>query len=368
MRSILQELFPYIVLLYLIDSFIYIKRHQVLFVSQLGGTFRLKKAGFHIVGLLPISQTVISHYVPLCFSGNGMYILTEEALHENRLYEEEDFRFISYQDINEAMADGEGIKINGMQLMTAPSAIAAKNIAGLIHDLKNLKPSERPQKIRNILADAMDLIELKAIRRRQEKLFFYVDVLGSVLFTYTFMILPWALYATLGEYISVQLLLASIGVIHLLIILVTFFGLRNLPKVEVGFRMITLFSIILFPPSAIHVLNNLTRNLYGQFDYLTIAGGLLPADTFKYLVGRELRRIIYLKAKGNNDDLKEFWGMKEHSLHGLIDQAGVSLEEIQAVPEKKDKSAVSYCPYCLSEFIGGFAGCSDCGVELKEFE
>ena len=85
--------------------------------------------------------------------------------------------------------------------MTAPSAIAAKHIAGLIHDLKILTPSERPQKIRNILADAMDLIELKGIRSRQEKLFFYVDVLGSVLFTYTFMILPWALYATLGAYI-----------------------------------------------------------------------------------------------------------------------------------------------------------------------
>ncbi|MFQ5930195.1 MAG: hypothetical protein ACE5MK_10880 [Acidobacteriota bacterium] len=368
MKYVLEELLPYIALLYLIDCVAHIKRHHVFFVSHFRRGFKLKEAGFHLIGLSPIDQAVMSHKLPVCLTKSGLYIFAGERRYETGLYDIEDSKFMAYQDMKDVVAVGEDIKINDVHFMATPSAITAKYIAGLIHELKSLQSIQRWQRIQNTLAEAMDLRAIQSVRKRHQNLFVYVEALSSLLFACTFIILPLTLYSRVEAYINFQFLFASMAVIYLSIVVVTFFAHRKMYGAEVAARMYSLLSVILLPPSAMHILNSLTRNIYARFDYLAVAASLVPSDAFKYLVRRELRRIAYVKARGKDDELKEFWSLREKSLHGLLVHAEISLEELLAVPEKKDQSAANYCPLCLTEFRAGFTECSDCGVELKEFE
>ena len=78
MKYVLEVLFPYIIILYLFDCIIYIKKHHLLFASLFGKKFTIKKIGLYLASLLPLSETILSHSLPICFTEKGIYIVFEK--------------------------------------------------------------------------------------------------------------------------------------------------------------------------------------------------------------------------------------------------------------------------------------------------
>ena len=104
-REILAILFPYIVILYFIDSIQYISKANLLFVNHFGKNYRLKKSGFHISKLSPVGTTIVSQNLPVYFTTKGLYKIKDARSFGKILCDVSDFQFISYDYIESIEVD-----------------------------------------------------------------------------------------------------------------------------------------------------------------------------------------------------------------------------------------------------------------------
>ena len=365
MKYILGVLFPYIVLLYLIDSIIYIRKNHFLFISRFRKYFKLKQSGLHLVGILPIDKAVVCQSLPLYFTTLGIYLPRDHAYQQNGIIELESLDFISYKDLSNTQLEGKNVRINKEKVIKTASSNIAKQIIKFVKDLKILDVKDRYDKIQVSLKDAINLREIQNITSIYLKYGFYLQILCSVLFICMFIILPLTLYTHLYLYINIYSLLFYMASIYLAILTVVCLLIRNLntPKRQ---KLYTIISIILSPITAVHVLSNLTRESYLTYDYLAVAAELLPRSKFKYLFSCEFEHISILKYS-SRDDLREYFLVKEKCLRDLLARLGITMEQLPSSPEKRDWSADSYCPVCRAEYRAGFTECSDCGTGLKRY-
>ena len=362
MKFLLEELLPYIVLLYLVDCMTYIKRHQFLFVSPFKKNFRMKRSGVHLVGLWPMTEAFISDNSPVFFSSTGLNLLTNDDPCESASYQAADFHFIAYQDITLVEVDGKEVKINGQAFCKTSSSIRARNIMHLIEKLKGLNSPERLEEIQAFLAEATDLQKIGALRKSQSDSIFYLRSSSSILFATVFIVLPFVLYSKMYAYVDFHLLLILMGLNYLFILILAFSLHRRIYDATIGQTIYALLSILLSPVSAIHVVSKLTREMYAHFDPHALAAELLPLNSFRDLIRKELYRIRQTKVQDDSGKLIEFLSLKENSLLALLAEHGTNVQELLSPPKKQDEAASSYCPFCRAEYRSGFNICNDCNV------
>jgi hypothetical protein len=368
MRELLETIFPYLVILYLIDGIAHVSTHHLLFVSYSGARFKLVKSGAFFINLLPLGRIIASHSLPICFSCKGVYFLTSARRYETALYHLDDFYCLPYRDMETIEADGKEVKVNGERLVKAPSSISTKQLAGLLQELVALKPGQRRERIQAFLAETTDLQGVVALHKAYSFPFQCLMLLCSFLFILTFVVLPLALYLELGWSLNLFHLILIITLIYVLILGLSYALLGRAYRNDAGMIFQELLSIALLPVSAIQALSHLTKNIYAEFDYLATAGALLPPDRFRGLIRKELYRVKHAKGQNSDPDWAEFWGFRENALHRLIAQSDLTLSEVLAPPEKQDATAASYCPMCWAEYLAGFERCSECDVLLIEFK
>ena len=367
MREVFSVLFPVLVALYLLDCVKYIPQYHLLFVSNFGVKFNLKRAGFHFVGLSPLSSLVNAHNYPTFFTASGLYFLETEDRYEIELYNAEEFSFLSYKDIAKIEADGETVKVNGKAIMKTPAHKIARNFVSLVNELKSLDPSKRFIKIKSYLSESFDLQGAARLKLSHAKLFFYLKILCGFLFLNIFVMAPLVLYSNLNAYVNIHVVALYIGSSYLIIVVLTHLGHKRIYREEKLQRLYSLLSLICLPVSAMHVISYLTRDMYSRFHYLTTACALMPPVTFGELARKELFRIEYLASQIKNSDWIESLNLERTNISILVKKAGLAIEALLSVPQKQDELATSYCPYCLCEYTKDFSECYDCGVNLKKF-
>lgn len=366
MHYILEILFPFIVLLYLIDCIAYVGHQHLLFSSHFGRRFKLKGPGLHPVGLLPISEVFFSHNLPVFLTSTGVYRLPNQYLSDNARYKAQNLHFIAYEDIVKIETDGKAMKVNGKAIIKFPSSVGARQMTEVIRELTHLEPSGRHEKIRTFLDETTHLQEIRASRENRWPLT-YVKILSSVLFVNIFGILPLILYTRLSAYVNLSLIVFASVFVYVLILLMVYVVRRKVIGTATGQTILMIIPEILLPVTAMHILKNLTKEMHMGFDYIAIAAALLPSDTFKRLMREDLLRITYAKEETQNAGLRESWSLRESTLYGLLAQTGIELKELFATPKRQDSSAVSYCPLCLNEYRFGVDKCIDCGIYLRQF-
>ena len=179
LRYILEQLFPYIVALYLLDCVTYVRRYHLLLVSNFGSAFSLKKSGLRIVGLLPTDQAFLCHNLPIFFSSKRLYFTADKNRPEFEVYDEEDFDHILYEDIKTVAAEGKLLKINGDVVCDTPSGKTADRLARFIQDLTDQQQAERADRIKAFLAEGKDLQTIKALQPDNSRLVTYLKILNS---------------------------------------------------------------------------------------------------------------------------------------------------------------------------------------------
>lgn len=368
MKYVLEVLFPYIFLLYVFDCITYVKSQHLILTSLFGKKFDLKGSGLHLAGLLPTSQTIITHNLPLFFTRDGIYAVFDPTGSNRGINKVEEFNFIKFQDMELIEVEGKNIKLNNTHTIKFPSSSIARFNARYINKLKILSPSEREEKIRASLSDSFDLEAVKKIAISNSKSFAIIKILSSYLFVLVFFMLPLVLYLNLSKYVNLNALVICISLFYFLLLIAAFLTLKKLYRFDNDLRSYTLLSIIFSPVNAIHVISYLTKDLYFRFNYLTLAAYFMPRDSFKELAGKEIFLIDYYENQIDRQDWRKFFKLKKELLQSLLGKCEISLDEISTPPEKQDQTAVCYCPFCMAEYKKKRHNCIDCGMVLKEFE
>ena len=367
MHHVLEVLFPYIILLYICDCITYVKTNQVLLTSWFGKKFDIKNPGFRLTGLLPTGQTILSHTPAYYCTPDGIYAVSDKAGFNRGLVQTEDLNFIKFDDLTLIEIEGKNIRLNRRLTINTPSSASARFHVETINKIKKSNHSKRKENIKVSLRDAFDLAAVKKIETSHLKSFSRLKFLSSHLFVMVFLVLPTVLYSNLYKYVNITALVMCIFIIYLLLLVITFVTVRKRYNFDKDHKIYTLLSIILSPVNAMHILGYLTKNLYFRFDFLALAAYFLPPNAFKELVRKEILLIDRLEHKMDRQDWLVVGQLKKELIHGLLDTCDLSMAEIFFPPEKKDQTAISYCPYCLTEYQDGRHNCIDCEMELKQF-
>lgn len=367
MREILQTLFPYLLLLYAADCVRYVRGFHVLFVAYWGNSFRMKAAGFRFADISPLGTTFLSHDLPLILGSEGIYFLGIANPHPRVLYRADDYHFIAYLDIDAVACDGEAVKINGKEILRAPSTLAAHQIVNQIDELRALSRNERPGKLGVYLERSFALEAVKERKARFDQKCEPLKYLCSFLFFCTFCILPVVLYTNLYVVIDLHVLFFGMILSYIVIFVFTLYLHNTLLADEKKGRLPLILSFLFSPLSAMHIASYLGKDMLYFANYATVAGAVLsPADLQKTL-RKELFLADFFKSEVRSKDWTEAWDLKQKHLTRLIDRCGVSREALLSSPAKEDEKNLCYCPFCSAQYTVNHDLCPDCGAKLKRF-
>ncbi len=365
MCNLLGVLFPYLVLIYLIDSIRIIRKNHLLFISHLGKHFQVRVSGFYLSELFPLEQVIYSHCQPVCYTAEGVYLFDD--CNKNSHSNPERPVFVKYEEIDSVKAEHCTVKINGRSFFRAPTKRSAAHMAETVTGLKSLPPAERQKGIASNMERAFDLTNLRKSKEEYKRLLTPVKLLSAVLFAYVFALLPLSLFTRLQNHVSLYALVINIVIVYAMTVLVSYSAYRKIHGSGSRGGYLFLLLLALSPMTALHAPSKLTEDLYHRFDYLAVSAVLLGIDEFKAVAEAELRRINYVLKQKGDEALREYWALRERAIHGLLDGLSITPQSVMQKPAKRDGLALTYCPVCLTEFGKGPANCSDCGVELEKY-
>ena len=180
--------------------------------------------------------------------------------------------------------------------------------------------------------------------------------------------LPVILYSNIGAYFNLYWLLFIILFTYCCVLITKLVAHKKIYRDDTGDRINILIRMLLSPGSSLHAVNILSRDLFWRFDYIALGAELLPTETFTKLVSRELWFADYLALKVDDGDLVDWWKLRKKYLINLVNEKGISKEDVLGSPTNEDEAATRYCPLCDSGYRSGFEVCSDCGVDLEDFK
>jgi hypothetical protein len=310
MVHLIQTLLPYIVLFYVLDCFIYLKKYQVALTSHFGKKYYLKKPGLRFIGLSPFCRVFFSQTRPIFFSQDGVYIWNKPGLSDFDLYDSSSFYHVFFKEINNVECDGTRLTINHKLSIDLYLPLTANSIAERILFLKQTPSAKRLNQINSILEYDTDLKEIKKITSESNKLLSLMELLSTLLFVYIFTLIPAGLYFEQAFYL--KFLMISTASICFLIIFLSYWHLQNRFKLSMN-SVGLLIQLLLFPVSAIHVTQHLTRHLLALWDLVAVSAALLSADDFRNILIKELKRIHYSKMKCKDNELLDGIKLREQN-------------------------------------------------------
>jgi hypothetical protein len=361
MIHFIQALLPYVVLFYVLDCFIYLKKHQTALTSHFGKKYYLKKAGLRFIGLSPFCRVFITLTRPIFFSQDGVYIWNKPELSDSDLYDSSSFYHVFFEQIKNVECDGTHLTLNNELSIDLYSPLSANSIAERILFLKQTPSAKRLDEINPFCKYDTDLKEIKKITSESNKLLSLMELLSALLFVYVFALIPAGLY--FEQLFYLKFLIISTASVCFLIIILSYWHLEDRFKLSMN-SVGLLMHLVLFPVSTIHVTQHLTRHFLAASDFLAVSAALLSADDFRNILKKELKRIHYSKMKCKDNELLDGLKLKEQYLHRFLPIAGLTIEDLFKQPRKRDISAAGYCPLCELEYIEGIEICPDCDIEL----
>ena len=362
MIYLLKVLFPYIVLFYVIDCFVSIKKFQVVFYSHFGKKYITKKKGIRFIGFSPFCKFYSSSNFPFFVTEEGIYLWNKDNVDEYDLYEQKYFDLVLFDEIEKIEYDGEILKINGLKKIHLGSTYFAKYFLKKIETLKDCSPESRGKVCEEYFKKPKDM---KKVMTRHHYLFFLIQFSETVLFVYTFIFLPCFLY--LDTPFKFNYIIFNIITFYVLIIGLSLYAHKKICKNNEKFYLF-FFSLLFSPVSAIHALHMITKDITLNTDWIIQSADFLSPEKLKQNLIREMKRIHFSKEKNNSKDLMSFLQFKERQYLPLFLKAGLRQNKILAPPVKNDLAAYCYCPFCETDFIKGVDKCPDCNINLINYD
>jgi len=370
-----------LVLLYLSECVIWVKRESVAFVSAWGSRWRLAvppswmgnaSGGLLILNPVPPSGHVfLSHLSPISISPSGICAYNLQTLPSEARSPYQSGQFVPFNKIKNSVSDGAYLVINDEKFTKCATTKQARALAKLIAGMAKASASKRENMARTWVVKQFATDDAAALLKETEKLIEPIQELGVILFLFLFVFTPSLAFTfgVSGLIIPVAVVMVAIAV---LIGIMFHRAHKKLYPAESSERLESLVKMILCPPVSIRAADILTRNLLAQYSPIVLAS-VLPGSGEKQFVRSVILDLEHpLKHEVSEVDAEKTmtWTVAEQLkvCHEHVKKSHYLKPEDLLAPSQREGNSISYCPRCRCQFVVAEGECPDCpGVELAEF-
>lgn len=370
-----------LVLLYLSECVIWVKRESVAFVSAWGSRWRLAvppswmgnaNGGLLLLNPLPPAGRVfLSHLSPVSISPSGICAFNLQTLLSEARSPYQSGEFMPFSKIKDAGSDGAYLIINKEKFTKCANAKQAHALAKLAGSMAKTSASKRESMARAWVGKQFAVDEAAAFLSESVKLIKPIQQMGVILFLFLFVLTP-ALAFAYG--LSPLIIPVAAVMVALAIVIAIMFhrAHKQLFPVDSSERLESLVKMILCPPVSIRAADILTRNLLAGYSPIVLASVLPGSGEQQFVRGFILDLKHPLRHEISDEIASQTiaWTANEQ-LNVCVEQVKkgryLKPEELQA-PTQREENSLSYCPRCRCQFVVSEGECPDCpGVHLAEF-
>ena len=376
-----QTLLLILVLLYLSECLIWVKRESVAFVSAWGSRWRLSvppswmgnaSGGILLLNPLPPAGRVfLSHLFPISISPSGICAFNLQTLPSEARSPYQSGQFLPFNKIKDSSSDGAYLVINKEKFTKCATTKQAHALAKLIAAMAKASGSKRESTARTWVAKQFAVDDAAALLKESAALIEPIQQMGVILFLFLFVFTP-SLAFTFG---AAPLIIPVAGVMVALAVEIAIMFHRAHKKLypaESSERLESLVKMILCPPVSIRAADILTKNLLAQYSPIVLAS-VLPGSGEQQFVRSVILDLNHpLRHEVTEADAEKTieWTASEQ-LNVCMDQVKkgryLKPEELLA-PTQREENSISYCPRCRCQYVVNDGECPDCpGVELVDF-
>lgn len=372
--EILQELYPYILLLFFGDAFAYFHHRHLAIVSYFGNYCRLRsQTGGQFFGLFPTEKVFYLHSRPIIFTEKGIYFVANEADYERAVLQWEDFRFFPYDKIKSVVVERKALFLDDNFSIKMPSVLHARYVGRQIKLLRTLKPDAQKAYVQKMHHSRMDTTAItKKLENLPDILFRLLAAFSILFYLYLFLVLPFLIYIAPNwdafdlSIVNYRLVLQLFALNYVLVFVLAIPVYQRLYHDQKGQLLYTMMILLFAPVSAGHIINHLTRDYLVHYDYIGIAAILLPKNDFIAMLRRERHQTNSLQSEACPADVQTYWQTRQSLLSTIMQEKEIDEANLETSPDAvADKSAAAFCPLCQSTYRKGYTTCSDCNVPLK---
>lgn len=376
-----QTLLLVLVLLYLSECVIWVKRQSVAFMAGLGGTGRIAfphpwlgnaNGGLLFLNPLPPAGKVfLSHLTPISISPTGICAFNLQTLSSGARSAIQTGRFLSFSKIKQAGIDGAYLLVNKERFAKCATAGQARKLSTLIESMAKASPANREVFARSWIVKQFDVNEAATRLREGKRSINLIQGVGWAFFVFLFVLAP--ILVTLAGLLQVLLLLAILMLIAAIRIATLFFSVhKKLYPEEKSERLEGTVKMILCPPASMRAADILTRNMLAEFSPIVLAD-LLTGNRGRQFVRAFVLDLQYpLKHEVLDETARATinWAAAEQlkSCLAYVNSGRFRDAETLLAPVQREGNSLSYCPRCGCQFVVHSVDCPDCpGVELVAF-
>jgi hypothetical protein len=363
-----------LILLYLSECLIWVKRESVAFVS-VWSKWRLTKpsswlgnarGGILFLNPLPPSGRVfLSHLSPISISPLGVCALNVQTLPSEARSPYQTGEFLPFGKIKEAGVDGSYLTINKERFARCTTGKQARTLASVIVAMAKASASKREVLARNWIAKQYSVKDAATLLQEAQMLIKPVQSLGLILFLFLFVLTP-----LLGVFFGLLTLIVPVAIVMVALAVDIAIVFRRIHKqlypAESSERLESLVKMILCPPVAIRAADILTRNLLAEFSPIVLAEVLkgVGEQQFVRSVILDLKHPLRHELSDASAVETITWAANEQV---KVCERYVKAEELLA-PAQREENSISYCPRCQCQFVVAAVECPDCpGVRVLQF-
>lgn len=370
-----------LVLLYLSECVIWVKRESVAFVSAWGSRWRLAvppswmgnaNGGFLLLNPLPPAGRVfLSHLSPVSISPSGICAFNLQTLPSEARSPYQSGEFLPFSKIKASVSDGAYLVINNEKFTKCTTPKQARELATLVGALAKASASKRENIAGAWIVKQFAVDDAAALLQESEKLIKPIQQMGVILFLFLFVFTP-SLAFTYG--LAPLVIPVAVVMVALAVEIAIMFqrAHQKLYPAESSERLESLVKMILCPPVSIRAADILTRNLLSEYSPIVLASVLPGSGEQQFVRGVILDLKHPLRHEISDETAAQTiaWTANEQ-LNVCLEQVKkgryLKPEDLRASTQREENS-VSYCPRCRCQFVVTEGECPDCpGVPLVEF-
>jgi hypothetical protein len=369
-----QTLLFILVLLYLTECLMWVKKQSVAFIATWGRGWRLATpkswlgnangALLFLSPLPPPGQVCLSHLLPVSISPTGVCNFNSQALPSGSRPATQTGEFVPFSSIKKAGSDGAYLVINGEKFAKCATPKQAKALASVIKSAAEAKGARRESIVRTWMAKQFDAREAEKLWRKAQEEIGSVQGVCTILFLFLFVATP-----VLVTIFGLQSLLIPCGAVMValavLIGVMFFHAHRKFYPYETQERFENLLKMILCPPVSMRAADILTRNLLSEYSPIVVAQVLAGSREHQFVRAFVLDLKHPLKHEVTDAKAVETieWATAEQ-LKACLAHVEASLLD----PVEREGESMAYCPRCGIQFVVSEGECPDCpGVELVSY-
>lgn len=367
-----QELFLIVITLYLIESAIWVKSGQVIFLNNWYRFWKItypspifgNNYGSILISnpLLPLGKAFITENWPISISPKG--ITTNSITNPQQKN-----KYLSFSEIDEINANDFILTINKE---THIKTHEAENFADLIKKLKQLPENKRASIIENALNDSLNITNLNKVFQQYKHYSFPLTLFCNLLFVYTFIFCPLISWQY-GFHNYWTVLVIPLLLLNLIIAIIYYIAIKKIYIKGVSGLFQKLLTIVFYPPAAIRAEKTLSNEIFFFYHPLAVAKVICNKENFLGFAKKTILNLKFptpteRKLSNEAEEIDQWFRIKLLDCIKNNKQIDLDINKLTAPPRPEHHKCNAYCPRCLSQYLVKKGECENCGgLELEPF-